>query len=70
MTAAVSVGAAVGQAYLPGEGVCVVFASDVKDRFTLQGESGRRYWMNRSVIKWRKSARNQPQSPPNRKEIA
>jgi hypothetical protein len=50
----VSLGRAVGKAYMLGEGLATVFASDKPNFFTVQADkSGRRYWMNRTAIKWR-----------------
>lgn len=55
MTAA-TLGPAVGKAHVLGEGMATVFASDRPDRFTVQiDHSGRRYWMHRDTIRWRRA---------------
>lgn len=51
---ATTLGRVVGKAHVLGEGRATVFASDKTDFFTVQiDRTGRRYWMNRTVIKWR-----------------
>ena len=50
----VSLGLAVGKAFVVGEGAATVFASSKTNFFTVQiDRSGRGYWMHRDSIKWR-----------------
>ena len=53
-----SLGPAVGKAYIHGEGMCTVFASEREGKFTVQGDrTGRRYWFgSRDSISWRRAA--------------
>lgn len=61
MTMQVSLGAAIGKAYMHGEGLCTVFATERPGKFTVQADhSGRRYFFgSRESITWVKSRKGQ-----------
>lgn len=61
MTMQVSLGAAIGKAYMHGEGLCTVFATERSGKFTVQVDhSGRRYHFgDRSSVPWVKSRKGQ-----------
>jgi len=52
---AVTLGPALGKAYVPGYGSGTVFASEKKDWFTVQiDKTGIRHWVPRERLAWRK----------------
>lgn len=52
-----TLGEVVGKAFVLGEGMATVFATESKDFFTVQiDRTGRKYHMHRKTIKWRPSA--------------
>jgi hypothetical protein len=59
MAMSVSLGRAVGTAFIPGEGMCTVFATERSGKFTVQADrSGRRYFFgSRDSVPWRRSGR-------------
>lgn len=59
MTMQASLGRAVGKAYMPGEGMCTVFATERSGKFTVQVDhSGRRYHFgSRDRVPWVKGRR-------------
>lgn len=59
MTMQASLGRAIGKAYMHGEGLCTVFATERSGKFTVQGDrTGRRYHFgSREQVPWARSNR-------------
>ncbi len=54
MTRLQTLGARIGRAHFPGEGMATVYASESKTHVTVKiDRTGREYWMPRTRVKWR-----------------